>query len=856
MLKWLRRLLWLVVLAISLGTAGIAFFYFHLEKSLPDVSTLKDTSWETPLRIYSADGKLMSEYGDVRRVPLTLEQIPEKFQNAFLAIEDSRFYQHPGIDFVGIARAAVVWATTGNMKQGASTITQQVARNFFLSRDKTIERKVKEVFLAWKIERELSKKQILELYLNKIPLGYRAYGIGAAAQIYYGKTVDQLTLGEMAVIAGLPKAPSLLNPIRSPQRAKARRNVVLGRMYELGFINETEYKSAISESIITHYHGTDIGLDAPYISEMVRQFIVQNYGEDSYNHGYQVYTTINSVNQEAAETAVFNGLTDYDLRHGYRGPDKNLLKEKSSFTVEQLTTYLADQPSYEPYEPAVVTKVSDKEVSVLVKGGLEGVINWDGMKWARPFINDDRQGAAPRKAADILSVGDQIWVYQPDGSDDLRLAQLPDANAAFIALNPVNGAVQALVGGFNYQLSKFNRVEQARRQVGSNIKPFIYSSALANGFTLASLVNDAPITEWDGGTSGWSPKNSPPQYDGPIPVREALARSKNVVTVRLLRSVGIDKVLAYLKQFGFPDSSLQRNESISLGTAELTPFELVTGYATFANGGYKIEPYFIDHIADANGKIVYEASPKIACDDCQLSEAPTSATIDYSDELGQWNAQCPIEPVVKNNLAPRIITEANAFLIADALHSAIYGGGDRGLGGWTGTGWRAAKELKRKDLAGKTGTTNEAKDAWFSGFTKYQVATAWVGFDDHRRALGRSVYGTEFGASAAQPIWIDYMKVALKGLPEKTFNPPASVLTKSVSTYAGLGSSSGSRSEYFEKGSEPLGSQIESDERVLFDNNQNTHTPQPYQPDDGASPGPNPVPSQPKNSNAGTDDIF
>ena len=852
MLRWMRRLLWLSVLLASIGVAGIAFFYFHLEKSLPDVSTLKDTSWETPLRIYSADGKLMSEFGDVRRVPLTLHQIPEKFQDAFLAIEDSRFYQHPGIDFIGIARAAVVWATTGNMKQGASTITQQVARNFFLSRDKTIERKVKEVFLAWKIERELTKGQILELYLNKIPLGYRAYGIGAAAQVYYGKTVDQLTLGEMAVIAGLPKAPSLLNPIRSPQRAKARRNLVLSRMLELGYISESEYKNAINESIVTHYHGTDIGLDAPYISEMVRQFIIKSYGEDSYNHGYQVYTTINSVNQEAAETAVFNGLTDYDIRHGYRGPEKNLLKDKTSLTVEQLTNYLSDIPSYDPFEPAVVTKVKDKEVTVLIKGGLEGVINWDGMKWARPFINDDRQGAAPRKASDILSIGDQIWIWQSDESDSLRLAQLPDANAAFIALNPRDGAVQALVGGFNYQLSKFNRVEQARRQVGSNIKPFIYSSALANGFTLASLVNDAPITEWDGGTSGWSPKNSPPQYDGPIPVREALARSKNVVTVRLLRSVGIDKVLAYLKQFGFPDSSLQRNESISLGTAELTPLELVTGYATFANGGFKIEPYFIEHIEDASGKIIYEAKPQIACNECgELNQSETNVVETYSDELGQWNNQCPIDPVSGSNIAQRIISEANAFLIADALHSVIYGGSDRGLGGWNGTGWRAAKELKRKDLAGKTGTTNEAKDAWFSGFTKYQVATAWVGFDDHRRALGRSVYGNEFGASAAQPIWIDYMKVALKGLPEKVFTPPEGIISKSVSLYTGLGSSSGSRMEFFEKGTEPLGNQSQDDERVLFDNN-----PAPSSSNPATTPGiVQPVEPQPASS-SGTDDIF
>ena len=465
------------------------------------------------------------------------------------------------------------------------------------SREKTILRKVKEVFLAWRIERELTKGQILELYLNKIPLGYRAYGVGAAAQVYYGKSVNELTLGEMAVIAGLPKAPSMLNPIRSPQRAKNRRNLVLGRMLQLGFITQSEHDTAVAEPIVTSYHRADIGLDAPYIAEMVRRFMVEKYGEESYSKGYHVYTTINSLQQEAAANAVFKGLVDYDIRHGYRGPEKSLWKGNAAWNSEQITNYLGDLPNYDPFEPAIVTAVRNKDVDVIVKGGLDATIPWDGIKWARPFINDDRQGAVPRKASDVLKPGDQIWVWQDDSKDSLRLTQIPDANAAFIALNPRNGAIQALVGGFNFQISKFNRVEQARRQVGSNIKPFIYSSALANGFTLASLVNDAPITQWDGGTSGWSPKNSPPQYDGPIPVREALARSKNVVTVRLLRSVGIDNVLDYLRRFGFPDSSLQRNESISLGTAELTPMELVTGYATFANGGFKITPFFIDRIS-------------------------------------------------------------------------------------------------------------------------------------------------------------------------------------------------------------------------------------------------------------------
>ncbi|MDD2342610.1 MAG: PBP1A family penicillin-binding protein [Tolumonas sp.] len=853
MFKWFKRLLWLLLLLLSVGIAAVAAFYFHLEKDLPDVSMLRDTTWETPLKVYSADGVLMSEFGDVKRIPLQLEQIPLRMQQAFLAIEDSRFYEHPGIDLIGIARAGVVWAVSGRMQQGASTITQQVARNFFLSREKTLLRKIKEVFLAWRIERELSKGEILELYLNKIPLGYRSYGVGAAAQVYYGKTVDQLTLGETAVIAGLPKAPSMLNPIRSPQRALARRNLVLARMLQLGMIKQNEYQQAVAEPIITHYHGTDVGLDAPYLAEMVRKFMLDKYGEESYSKGYQVYTTLSSTQQQAAQSAVFKGLLDYDIRHGYRGVEKHLWSKGETWSSEQITNYLNDLPSYEPFEPAIVTAVNNKEVTVVVKGGLDATIPWDGLKWARPFISDERQGAAPRKAADILQVGDQIWVWQDENSDELRLAQIPDANAAFVALNPKNGAIQALVGGFSFDISKFNRVDQARRQVGSNIKPFIYSSALANGFTLASIINDAPITQWDGGTSGWSPKNSPPEYDGPIPLREALARSKNVVTVRLLRSVGIDNVLSHLHLFGFPDSSLQRNESISLGTAEFTPLELVSGYAAFANGGFKVTPYFIDHIEDATGNLIYEATPSIACAGCgKLAEAGLDKPDAYKDELGDWHSQCPIDPVTQQNQAPRIISTANAFLITEALHSAIYGGADRGLGSWMGTGWRAAKELKRGDLAGKTGTTNEAKDAWFSGFTPNIVATAWVGFDDHRRALGRSIAGNEFGASAAQPIWIEYMKVALRGIPDRKLNQPDDVVTMHVNNYSGLamtGSSPGGREEFFEKGSEP--SATGQQESVLFDNGDIKSTPQ-QTPSTSTSAAASTSPT----GAAGTDDIF
>lgn len=817
MMKWLKRLFWLMLLMFALGVAAVAAFYFHLEKDLPDVSSLKEASLETPMRVYSRDGKLIAEFGEIRRIPLQYDEIPEQLRNAFLAIEDARFYEHPGIDLIGITRAFVVWMTTGQMKQGASTITQQVARNFFLSREKTLLRKVKEVFLAWRIEQELSKNEILALYLNKIPLGYRSYGIGAAAQVYYGKEVKDLTLGQMAVLAGLPKAPSMLNPIRSPQRALARRNLVLQRMLQLGMIDRAQHDAAAAEPIKTHYHGAEVQLDAPYLAEMVRSQMVEQYGDQAYIQGLNIYTTVTAVRQEAANAALFKGLMDYDERHGYRGPEKSLwAKGASPWSAEQIFAHLDEVASIDPFEPGVVIKVSDRSVDVLLKGGLEARINWDGLSWARPFISDSRQGVAPRKAADILKTGDQIWVW-PQSESKLRLVQIPDANAALIALDPIDGAIEAISGGFSFQVSKFNRALQARRQVGSNIKPFLYSTALDHGFTLASIINDAPINQWDAGSGkAWQPKNSPPIYDGPISLREALAKSKNVVSVRLLRSIGIDTFHERLQALGFPASSLQRNESISLGSVEFTPMELVAGYAVLANGGFKVAPYFIDRIEDAQGKRLFEASPKTACRGCgQLAELGLNSAQVYLDQPANWQANCAIDPTITP--APQIISEANSALISEALHSAIYGGSDRGLGGWLGTGWRAAKALQRPDLAGKTGTTNESKDAWFSGFAPEVVATAWIGFDDHRRKLGRTAQGGEFGASAAQPIWIDFMKQALQGVPVRLPTKPDEVITVRIDKATGYLSQrqdASSRDEFFQKGTEPK--QLAPQEGVLF----------------------------------------
>lgn len=771
MLKWLVRLL---ALAFFLGLSGmVALFvlYQQISADLPDVSTLKDVRLETPMRIYSQDGELISQYGEQRRTPVTIDQMPPLLIDAFLATEDARFYEHPGIDPVGIARAAMVWLTTGEKRQGASTITQQVARNFFLSREKTIVRKVKEIVLALHIESQLTKDEILELYLNKIPLGHRSHGVGAAAQVYYGKELSDLSLPEMAMIAGLPKAPSTLNPISNPRRAEERRAVVLGRMLETGKITQDQYEDAMAAPVRTRYHGAEITLNAPYLAEMAHQFALAMFGDEAYTRGLNIYTTVHADEQQAANQALVNGLLAYDLRHGYRGPVAALWQGDNAWSEAQIEQHLEEQPAYWPLKPAVVTKVGERSATVFIKDSGPAELEWDGLKWARAYIADNRQGKAPSRAGDILKAGEQVWV-RPLG-EGWMLGQQPEINGALVALEPVTGAVTALVGGFNFSLNKFNRVEQAERQMGSNIKPFIYSTALDHGFTLASLVNDAPINHWDAGSgNAWKPRNSPNVYDGPIRVREALARSKNVVSIRLLRDSGIANAMQRLNDFGFDTSRIPATESLALGSPSATPLQMAAGYAAFANGGNKISPFVVERIEDAQGVVLYRAAPE----------------------------------------QQRIISEENAWLISSALGSAIQGGvtGDRR---WNGTGWRAGRALGRSDIAGKTGTTNDSRDAWFSGFTPDRVATAWVGFDDFGRPLGRTAYhpnlgrdqvaGGEFGGSTALPIWADYMKVALSHFPERERPRPAELVSASIDTSTGLLSNGKGHTEYFVKGSEP-----------------------------------------------------
>lgn len=788
MLKWLVRLFIVMMLGAVLGVASLIGIYFYIKPQLPDVTALRDVKLATPMRVYSRDGELIAQYGEIRRIPLRLDEIPKPMIDAVLATEDARFYEHPGIDPIGILRAATVWAVSGQARQGASTITQQVARNFFLSNEKTLIRKIKEVFLAWRIEQNLSKDEILELYLNKIPLGYRAFGVGAAAQVYFGKEVKDLGLDEIAIIAGLPKAPSMLNPIRSPERAFARRNVVLGRMLETGKITQAQFDEASKMPIKARYHGAEVTLHAPYLGEMVRQKMVEQFGEDAYTMGLHVYTTVSAERQRAARQALLDGVFAYDMRHGYRGSSEQLWKAgEPSWDYEQIVAHLAKQPTYDPLIAAVVTKLDDRNATLVLKNGKEATLGWNGIKWARAFITDDRQGYAPKSARDVLKVGARIWVREQ--GEELLLAQIPDVNAALVAMNPKNGALEALVGGFSFELSKFNRVDQARRQIGSNIKPFLYATALEHGYTLASLINDAPINQWDPSKGPmWQPKNSPAVYDGPTPLRLGLAKSKNVMSVRLMRAIGLDTYIDGLTRFGFPRDFISPHEALALGAAEFTPLEVVRGYSVLANGGFLVTPYFIDKVTDSQENTLYQANPAIACTTCEQQNDPQQQTVQTAP------ATEGAAPSATAAIAPHTISAQSSFLITDTLSTAIWGGN-----GWRGTGWRAARDLKRHDISGKTGTTNESRDAWFSGYTPDIVATSWIGFDNHQRGLGRA----EFGGGAAQPIWIDFMKVALKNIPEHKMPVPEGIMTVKIDSETGLLATGGGTDEYFKEGTEP-----------------------------------------------------
>jgi penicillin-binding protein 1A len=846
--KFVKYLLILAVCCILLGAGSIYGLYKFIEPQLPDVATLKDVRLQIPMQVYSADGELIAQYGEKRRIPLTLNQIPPEMVKAFVATEDSRFYEHHGVDPVGIFRAASVALFSGHASQGASTITQQLARNFFLSPERTLMRKIKEVFLAIRIEQLLNKDEILELYLNKIYLGYRAYGVGAAAQVYFGKPVDQLTLSEMAVIAGLPKAPSTFNPLYSLDRATARRNVVLSRMLSEGYISQTQYDQARGEAIDADYHAPEIAFSAPYLSEMVRQEMVNRYGDKAYEDGYRVYTTITRKVQLAAQDAVRNNVMDYDMRHGYRGPSNVLWKPgESAWDSKKITDTLKALPTYGPLEPAVVTAANAQEATAMLGDGTSVSLHMDGMRWARPYRSDTAQGPTPRKVTDVVLAGQQIWVRMVN--EGWWLAQVPDVNSALVSINPHDGAVLALVGGFDFNQSKFNRATQALRQVGSNIKPFLYTAAMDKGLTLASILNDVPISRWDAGAgSDWRPKNSPDEYAGPIRLRQGLGQSKNVVMVRAMRAMGVDYAAEYLQRFGFPAQNIVHTESLALGSASFTPMQVARGYSVMANGGFLIDPYFITKIENDQGNVLFEARPKVACAECNIpviyGDTPKSDVLENKDmenvaiSQEQQNPSIPMpqleqanqDLVVKSGgqeYAPHVISTPLSFLIKSALNSNIFG-----EPGWQGTGWRAGRDLKRNDIGGKTGTTNSSKDAWFSGYGPGVVTSVWIGFDDHRRDLGRTsasgaikdqISGYEGGAKSAQPAWDAYMQVVLNGVPEQPLTPPPGIVTVNIDRSTGqLASGGSSRQEYFIDGTQPTQQAVHEVGTTIIDNGE-TH---------------------------------
>jgi len=846
--KFVKYLFILAVCCILLGAGSVYGLYKFIEPQLPDVATLKDVRLQIPMQVYTADGELIAQYGEKRRIPLTLDQIPPVMVKAFIATEDSRFYEHHGVDPVGIFRAASVALFSGRASQGASTITQQLARNFFLSPEKTLMRKLKEVFLAIRIEQMMTKDEILELYLNKIYLGYRAYGVGAAAQVYFGKSVDQLTLSEIAVIAGLPKAPSTFNPLYSLDRATSRRNVVLARMLSEGYISQSQYDSARSEAIDANYHAPKIAFSSPYLSEMVRQDMVSRYGEKAYEDGYRVYTTITRKTQEAAQQAVRDNVMDYDMRHGYRGPTNVLWKlGESPWDSKKITDSLKALPTYGPLLPAVVMQANAQEATAMLADGTSVSLRMDGVRWARPFRSDTAQGATPRRVTDAVQAGQQIWVRQVN--DAWWLAQVPEVNSALVSINPQNGAIIALVGGFDFNQSKFNRATQALRQVGSNIKPFLYTAAMDKGLTLASILNDVPISRWDAGAgSDWRPKNSPPEYAGPIRLRQGLGQSKNVVMVRAMRAMGVDYAAEYLQRFGFPAQNIVHTESLALGSASFTPLQVARGYSVMANGGFLIDPWFISKIENDQGKVLFEAQPKVACAECDIpviyGETQKSNVLENSNvedvavSQEQQNLTVPMPQLEQANqalvaqtgapqYAPHVINTPLSFLIKSALNSNIFG-----EPGWQGTGWRAGRDLKRNDIGGKTGTTNSSKDAWFSGYGPGVVTSVWIGFDDHRRDLGRTtasgaikdqISGYEGGAKSAQPAWDAFMKSVLDGVPEAPLTPPPGIVTVNIDRSTGqLANGGNSRQEYFIEGTQPTQQAVHEVGTTLIDNGE-TH---------------------------------
>ncbi|MBK3805498.1 penicillin-binding protein 1A [Stutzerimonas stutzeri] len=771
-MRFLKFLIWscfAVFCALLLSISG-AFLY--LSPNLPSVDSLRSIQLQIPLRVYSADDKLIAEFGEMRRSPIRFDDIPQAFIHALLAAEDDNFANHYGVDITGLMRAATQLLKSGQIQTGGSTITMQVAKNYFLTSERSFSRKINEILLALQIERELSKNEILELYVNKIYLGNRAYGIEAAAQVYYGKPISELSVAQLAMIAGLPKAPSAFNPLVNPARSKERRDWILGRMYRLGSLDESSYRQALAEPETARYHGATPELDASYIAEMARAEMVGRFGSAAYTDGFRVYTTVSSERQIAANNALNSGLIEYDQRHGYRGPEANLANAPRDTWLQELAKYR----SLSGLQPAAVTQVETSGILVITRDGQEHAVSWDSMKWARPYLGINSMGPRPQRPADVVKVGDVVRIRWQD--EAAVFSQVPQAQAALVSLDPEDGSIEALAGGFSFGQSNYNRAIQAKRQPGSSFKPFIYSAALDAGYTAASLVNDSPIVFVEQGMDRiWRPKNDNNTFLGPIRMREALYKSRNLVSIRLLQTMGVDYTINYITRFGFNAQDLPRNLSLALGTATLTPMEIATGWTTFANGGYKIEPYLIQRIEDREGNLLFEANParvpprETQPADVEIHPVPSNPVIADGEQM-------PAAP----RFAEQVLDERTAYIMTSMLQDVI----KRGTG-------RRALALGRDDIAGKTGTTNDSIDSWFSGYNADLVTTVWAGFDQPQ-SLGRN----EYGGTVALPIWVNYMGAVLKDMPEHPPAEPDGLLKLRIDPVSGRAATPSTPDAYFE----------------------------------------------------------
>lgn len=794
MIKLIKILSWFFVAGSMVLIAGVFYIYAVLVPELPSIEHLEDAQLQVPLRVYDKNEVLLAEYGEHRRIPVKFEEIPTDLISALVSVEDDQFWEHSGVDPMALIAAAYELVATGKKTRGGSTLTMQVARNFFLSPEKTYTRKLNEILLALKIESELSKEKILELYFNQIYFGKRAYGIVAAAQIYYDKSLQDLSIAQIAMIAGLPQAPSKYNPIRNPDRALIRRNHVLSRMRVLGYIDEETYDLARTEPVTAELHATQTIADAQYVAELIRAQLYEKYGDDAYKTGLRAYTTIDGKLQSVANSALRQTLLDYVRRHGYRGVIKTI--DLEAIEEDPFDAELVSDEEVGNLQQAVVTEIGETSATALITNYEIIQIPFEkGIDWAASYLDVDNRSKKPEKVSDVLKVGDVIWV-EKRGADLWLLGEIPKVEGAMVSLDSSNGAVQALVGGFDFFKNKFNRATQARRQPGSNFKPFIYSAALERGFTAASIINDAPVVfDDDSLEATWRPENYSGRFYGPTRFREALVKSRNLVSIRVLQAIGLRHATKYAQRFGLKKENMPYDLSLALGSGTFTPLEIARAYSVFSNGGYLIEPYYLNRIESGNGDLIFQHNPYVVCQDCdeetlkleqdaaEVEKTPEPVNLVEKTESSEDGAITEepaesietaegivtVEEIPPILYAPRVISKQNAFIMRSIMREIVS----------RGTAVRA-KALGRGDIGGKTGTTNDQIDAWFSGFNDKFVTTSWVGFDN-QQALGRR----ETGGRAALPMWIEYMRVALDGMPETIEDQPQGLVTVRIDAETG-----------------------------------------------------------------------